>query len=262
MITTAGIGTWSRRRWVTTLVSIFALHVLLIFLLSRPAPAVLEPKPTLWLGRMLADPKAQAKMRAFPWLEDPAQFGLISSRGFSGLIWGEFPVTGYPVPVWTAAPRMLALDGSRLGEGLGALLYTPSSMAQAVAQNPPAESRLLLDLPKLLPTNSSIVASEALARRHPRLPGNVPRWAYAEPLPRSTIQIGVGATGSVVAARVLKSSGLPGADHLALDLARKVEFEPEADAWSSPPLYWGEVDFLWATVEPSLPGLPAGAMAP
>lgn len=249
---------WSRARWGGYVGTIFAVQLLLVFLLSlRPplaTPAIKAP------GRLqlVTDPLSEQALIRQPWLEDPAQFALASPRGFSGGAWLDLPRFEPDVLQWSDPPRWLTQDVSQLAQTPGTLSETAREPLPRV-QPPSPILPLNSALRRPLQTNSVLRVEGELAQRRRLATPDLPSWEHNDVLLPSVVQVLVDEQGTVLSATLLTRSGLAAADERALALARDARFEA-ARAGVRSQLFWGRLVFQWHAIEPA-PVPPASSTA-
>ncbi|MBM3881503.1 MAG: energy transducer TonB [Verrucomicrobia bacterium] len=249
---------WTRRRWALTILVVLAAQLALIYLLSDWAspPAGPSGPPTRFCW--LAEPTQPAPESELPWLDDPAQFALVTRQGFTGPIWFPAPGLKPPVREWTEAPRWLAPNVNSLGAGAARGVEPAAAVLLADRPRPATVRPLPEDHPVF--TNSTLRIEGDLAGRALMTPLSLPRWEHPDVLRPSTVQVLVDAAGRVNSAVLLAGSELAAADLRALELARAARFEPLAERSGGSGLAWGRLVFHWWTVAPG--SLPAPAPPP
>jgi len=231
--------------------SIFLLQVVLIFVLSsRPNSSVNPVKPS---GRLsLLSPLGPTSPSATPlWLDDPAQVALVSARGFSGPTWRRLPRLEPGWLSWSDLPQWVTQDLTRLA--VSRSLASPSGVVSHVPPlAPPKPFVGAAAPPALAPVPQSTVRVEGDLGKRRRLDApELPAWPHPDVLAPTTVQTVVDREGTVLSATLLTSSGHPGADQKALELARAARFEPSGPGPEVPPLTWGQLVFRWQVVSPS-----------
>lgn len=179
---------------------------------------------------------------------DPTVFTLPSEHGFSGQAWLRLPEQHEP-PGETEAPALLPLDAALLGTNIPLLTPAKTSLPFSLAdtRGPELEPWPVFLAPELFRTQSVFEIQGGLAGRLLNAPAILPAWPSAQLLTNSVVQIAVNPTGQVIAARLLARSRSAEADSNALDLARRLRFQPVP----SPAPVWGKAVFEWQTVEPA-----------
>lgn len=243
MTASADSVSWSRTRWILTIIVVVGVQMCLIQGFSKheqkqrfrpPAPRLSLPETT--------DKQLQALM-------DPTLLALGGPQGFSSM-WME--VTNLP-PVetdWEEPPRWMQMDASKLGQ-----LFLNFEQANVAAKRSPA---LKLD-PQPHPMDRRAAVSplhkqstlRALGHLTSRSPTEFPElrsWQSPELLTSSVVQVVVDRRGIVLSATVLKSSGLKEADKAAVEHARKLRFAPVANNTSTSSQTLGQLAFQWHTL--------------
>jgi len=258
-----GPTTWSARRWLTMIATIFVGQLMLVVILSAPPRALPYLSAQRTFYNTLTDPGAAQQLASLPWLADPSEFALVRPQGFTGPAWRRFPSIEHQVSEWTEQPRWLSPD--------------PASLASpALILNPPGASSNLLFSLRPSPQYSAPVLSEGLlgAESGLRIEGDLagrtlvgalalPRWPHVANAPDdtiapSTIRVAVNRQGIVTSAALISASPLASADQKAadqkaLDLARSARFAPQKTQEGVPDLTWGMLVFQWVGVDPGAP---------
>lgn len=251
---------WSRRRWWSFIVLVFALHVGLIFAFSERKP--IEPRR---LGvarlRLVAD---QGELLA---LGDPTLFALPHPKGFAAPVWLVVPQVEFTPFKWTENPRFLSLPVEQLGATFLQFMQT-NMFARFEFETLPAPELVLPSSPPLFtpPTNSELRVLDDLAQRRQLNSPELPSQAFGDLLSNSVVRVQVDAAGNVFSSSLVPpGSGSKLADQRALELARTLQFEPlsQPPVISADPvgqLTSGTLIFQWHTVP--LPPTNAPVIAP
>ncbi|MCU0783976.1 MAG: energy transducer TonB [Verrucomicrobia bacterium] len=235
-------ASWSRRRWWTLIVLVFAAHVGLIFALGDRKPVTPRPpapSPTL---RLAAE---SDELLAF---NDPTLFALPHRRSFSGLAWLRIPEVKFQPFRWTEPPRLLALPVEKLGATFAQFMQT-NLLAWFEFEIKPAPELTLPDVPEagpMIAARSTLRIAGGLANRRLLNPPKLESWAASDLLTNSVVQVLVNADGNVISSTLLARSGSPKADQFSLDLARMARFEPLRNGAAK--LSVGAMIFEWHTV--------------
>jgi len=234
---------WSRRRWWTLIVLVFAAHLGLIFAFSdRNAGAPRAPAfaPTLHLVPGYDEILA---------LTDPTLFALPNRNGFAGATWLRPPDVELEPFRWTEPPRLLALPVDKLGNTFTRFVTTNRLSPFELDVKPAPEPALPLTFGFKLPlaTRSTLRLGGGLANRHWLNPPILGPWPASDLLTNSVLQVMVNARGDVVSATLMPpGSGLPEADQFALETAKAARFEPLRNGAMGPTV--GTLIFQWYTV--------------
>ncbi len=249
-------ASWSRGAWFWGFIFILLAHALAVFWLAERREhqtSRSKSRPMFLLG---SGAEYERRLAESSMLRDPTLFALPHEHGFSGGAWLNFqpkpaaPTNGSTPPEW------LALDPARLG----------GPLQEYIATNSPTETRLLASLratraPEArladdpLLTNSTLqVELGSIARRlisRPELPG-VP---LADLPGRTVVAVTINGDGLVESAAVARESLSKWADQRAIELARRLEFEPlpirNARARQAAPPSVLRVIFSWHAVAPT-----------
>ena len=243
-------NTWTRKRWWTLVLLVFAAHLGFIFAFGdrQPVQSRLASPVT-----MLSLAQSESELLA---LNDPALFALPSLHGVAGQAWLKTPVIAFSPFRWTEAPRLLPLQPDHLGHAFGRFLQT-NSFTRLVFESKPEPAAILpvsLELTSPPPTNSTLRITGALAGRRWLNPPALRSWSGTDLLTNTVVQALVNPDGNVFSATLLVPVGSSGtndqnAAEYALQIVRGARFEP-ARAAARPVL--GTLIFEWHT-EPLSP---------
>lgn len=186
-------------------------------------------------------------------LLDPSLMSLPNSHGFSLALWQRQAPAENPEMAVDTGPSFLGLSHST---NVFSLLTQPAltdavqssvEKAAAVAEEPAEPEEAVL--PKEL-DHSVVDFTGPLEERAVVSAPEPPVITSDAPLRPTRVRIAVVADGTVRYAVLDSSCGADAVDAQALDLARRIRFEPEA-GFDPMALTWGTVRFLWATVPPA-----------
>ena len=241
---------WSRQRWLTLVVLVFAAQLAIIFAIGQrrfQPPRVVANVPQF----TLVD-----NTNELVTLDDPTLFVLPHEDNFASKVYANPP----PDFRWTEPPGELL---SPAGEGLGAVFIRfmqTNQFAAPILDFKPAP-KLSEPVPPLLPAfaeNSTLHIEGELAQRQWLNPVSLTNWPYADVIAPSRVQVLVDAAGDVVSAVLLPpddpevaASHYDVADQRALELARAARFAPSSR------LTIGQLIFDWRTVAPPATNSPA-----
>jgi hypothetical protein len=253
--TPPGGGSWTRGRWLTFVVLVFAAHVLLLFAFGgrkQVVPRVVTNVPTL----NLADNSSE-------WLalNDPTLFALPHQKDFASAIWLPVHVLEPPSFLWTEPPRWLPLSADELGLAFNQFMQTNRFAGFELQLKSPVKlSAPGLLVESALAQTSTLQIQDDLAQRRLLDPINLPSWPYANVIAPSKVQLLVNEAGDVVSTVLLPpDSGFAPADQYAradtnaLELARAARFAPSSR------LTVGRMIFNWHTVPPPATNSPAAS---
>ncbi len=236
---------WSRRRWWAALFLIFLLQVVLIFWLSDKSVAVprrLPSAPTLHLA-----PLESTELLA---LTDPTLFAKPHLESFSGSAWMIAQPQKFPTFQWTEPPKWLAFPTQQLGSVLTEFIHSNDfAKTERLPEASPFTDIPEPAQPPEAPRKSQLELLEGWANRPLLEAPSLPSWPATEGLTNTVLQLVVDASGKPVSTSLLSKSGLPEADQLALDVARKLRFAPAPSSGAS--LTWGKLMIDWATTTPA-----------
>jgi len=241
-----GDARWTRGKWLTMVVLVFAAHVLLLFAFAGRKPIV--PRTvTLVPTLQLADDSSE-------WLalNDPTLFALPHQPDFVAAMGSPALMTNQPPFSWTEPPRWLLLSNDDLGTAFNQFMQTNPVAALELQLKPPFK----LNTPQMPATaepsqQSTMRVEGELAPRLLPSPATLTDWLYADVLAPSVVQVLVDAAGNVISTVLLAPSGYAAADQRALEIARSVRFTPSSD------LTIGRMIFDWHTLPPPATNAPA-----
>lgn len=247
-------GRWQNRRWLGLFGLIFIVQVGLIFILSDRKPAQRRALRQFPVVRVASPASAE-----FLALLDPTLFALPNRQGFSSA-WLKWPRIEFRQLDWSEPTNWLGLSLEQLGTSFKAGIETGSSSSLLAVSLP--EPRVArpegepLAAPKL---HSAWRLEGALSARRLLQRLELPSWPHTELLTNSVVQLVIDAQGRPCSLPILlTSSGHKEADDLALNLAKRLRFEPIGGSDSANVrLDLGRIIFDWSTV-PS----PATSAAP
>ena len=239
-----GGGSWTRDRWLTLIVLVFAAHVLLLFAFGgrkQIVPRAVTNVPAL----NLADNSSE-------WLalNDPTLFALPHQKDFASAIWLPVHVMEPPSFRWTEPPRWLPVSADELGLAFNQFMQTNRFAGFELQLKSPVKlSALGLPVESALAQTSTLQIQDDLTQRRLLDSINLTNWPYANVIAPSKVQVLVDAAGNVVSTVLLPpDSGFTAADQYdqadqrALELARAARFAPSSR------LTIGRMIFNWHTV--------------
>jgi hypothetical protein len=249
--------TWSRRRWWTVILLVFALHVGLIFAFSERQPAATRRPLSVPTLRIVA---AGGELLA---LSDPTLFALPHRKGFATPAWLSVPQVEFAPFKWTEPPRFLALPVERLGSTFLQFMQT-NNFARFEFETLPAPQLILPDAPPLFtpPTRSELHVGGDLSERQLLNSPELPPQPAGDLLTNSVVRVRVDAAGNVFSCTLVQpGSGSKPADRRALELTRTLRFAPlsQPPILSADPvgqLTSGILVFKWCTVPLPLTNAP------
>jgi len=231
---------------------------------EREEPAEFAKPPVVrWLPQETA-PGADSIDYVMADLMDPSLMSLPNPHGFSLPLWRRQAPAASPEMEVDTGPSFLKLNvptnvASLLAQpALTDVVQDSAEKAAAVAEEPvetaeagpPREAdRSMIDYAGPLEERAVVSAPTP-----PVIPSDTA-------LPPTGVRIAVAADGTVRYAVLDSSCGSDAVDAQALDLARRIRFEPEA-GFDPMALSWGTVRFLWATAAPPAPTNAAAAARP
>ena len=248
-----GGGSWTRGRWLTFVVLVFAAHVLLLFAFGgrkQVVPRAVTNVPTL----NLVDNSSE-------WLalNDPTLFARPHQKDFASAIWLPVPALKQPSFRWTEPPGELPLSADELGLAFNQFMQTNHFAGFELQLKSPVKlSAPGLTVESALAQTSTLLIQDGLAQRRLLDPINLPSWPYANVIAPSKVQVLVNEAGNVISAALLPpDNGFTAADQYdradqrALELARAARFAPSSR------LTIGRMIFNWHTVPPPATNSPA-----
>jgi TonB family protein len=258
----AGGSSWSRGAWFWGFVFIFLAHALAVFWLAERREyktSRTKPRAMFFLG---GGPEYERRLAEASVLRDPTLITLPHENSFSGGAWLNFQPRPPVSTNGLAPPEWLTLDTDRLG----------GALQEYISTNRPSESRLLAALratrsPEArladdpILTNSIVQIENGLTLRGLVSRPELPSVPLAELPGRTIVAVTVNGDGRVESASVARESASKWADQRALELARRLEFEPlpirNARARLSTPPTVLRVVFTWHAVNPTNGGVTA-----
>lgn len=243
----SGNKRWTRSRWLTLVILIFAAHVGLLFAFGARKPVVPQAVANVPMLK-LAD-----NANELITLSDPTLFALPHPMDYMPVLRPQTSDLTQPSFRWTEPPGWLPLPVEALGADFDEFMQT-NRFAGLELQLKPALilSTPVLPLDPVLPQASTLQVEDGLAQRQLLTPLDLPSWPYADVLAPSVVQTVVDAAGNVASVVLLPpGSGWDNADRRALELARTARFAP------GPHLTIGRLIFHWHTVPPPATNAPA-----
>jgi len=245
---------WSARRWIYTVVGVFALQVgLLLYLGQMEEP--LPVRPTFRTAVYLAaDPWSNEQLSRLPTANDPTLLALPAETGFSGPAWLRPKPVEFRPDRWSEPQRWLAVDEQALGDKFAHFVGTNSITPPLTASKPlPPLLRYEPNFPNdPVPKSSRLRIEGALASRPLLTLPELPSWRHSELLNNTTVRAAVDADGFTHSTVLLSESGSREADLHALKLANQARFQPlpraARDRTGSGPLVLGKLVFQWHTL--------------
>jgi hypothetical protein len=248
----SGEKRWTRSRWLTLVMLIFAAHVGLVFAFGARKPIV--PRPATNVPRLaLAGDTGE-------WLalHDPTLFAVPHPSDFTSALRVKTSASQPPSFRWTETNGALSLSGADLGAAFGEFMRTNRFAGLELQLKPVLTlSAPTLPIDPVLPQTSTLQRADGLAQRQLLSPMDLPSWPYADVIAPSHVQVLVNAAGEVVSTALLPpdnvleaASRYDVADQRALDLARTARFSP------APRLTLGRLIFHWHTVPLTLTNAP------
>ncbi|MSR43150.1 MAG: energy transducer TonB [Pedosphaera sp.] len=236
---------WTWHRWTVVVALLFAVQVGLVWWLSAPPPTPrsVAHEPVV---KVLVDRRANERLLDSLAASDPALFALGSPRGFSSA-WIGFASTAPRPAEWSEPDRYLGLDTNTLGGAFRQFVQQDSAKPRVRPEKPAPAASLPQTPGATFGGESALAVTGLLARRTLGEPLKLPAWPHTELLAPTVVQVLVNADGMVLSVRLLKPSGLPVADRLALDLARNAQFQPATAGGTAS----GDLIFNWKTVAPT-----------
>jgi hypothetical protein len=247
-------SSWPRGRFLGVISVLFVLQAGLIFLFGERSHSPSSPHaPAVRFCALDASVNEDEMLRQF-FAGDPAVFALPNHRGFSGRSWLDQRPLEFQPENPLEPPAWLPLATARLGPDVLLARASSEPIPAGLAQPQARHGEPLPDFlePEVIPLQSVFRLEGGLRGR---LLGAGPELS-AQPgekiLANSVVQIGVGPSGEVVAARLDAPSGSSAADADAVAKARALRFRSAPSAGTQ----WGEAVFQWQTSEPAGAGPP------
>lgn len=245
----------STRRFWRLAALVFLVQTALIFALAerKPRNPPTEPDGTAFRLVLRQDP---ARTLLEPVLaSDPTLFILPHESGFSGRAWLLEETPDYQPPEWHEPPQWLAMNRSVLGGefiksidngGSNPAVGADKISPLAGFQPPPSPSTARGD------QSSAFRLDGPLRKRLLPQAITLPDWEHTEPIPPTVVELAANGAGQVVLCRLAPprpgdNSGLPAANQRALEVCRRLRFQPINDGPARDGLTWGKAVFVWKT---------------
>ncbi|HEY3862577.1 MAG TPA: hypothetical protein VGO59_11890 [Verrucomicrobiae bacterium] len=247
-------GSWTRKRFLGWAAVLFAFQAGLIFLFGdRARPRPRKPPPVIRFHALQNSVDESELLRRF-FVGDPAVFALPNHHDFSGRAWMDQRPLAYVPENQFEPPQWLSFAASLMGARFPFPAVSNEAMPAELSRQPEQREELPPAFlpPEIIPSRSVFRLEGALGGR---LLGGGPSLK-AQPsdkiLKASAVQIAVGATGEVMAARLDSTCGSSEADANAVARALGLRFRPAPSAGTQ----WGEAIFQWQTAEPPVTSPP------
>jgi hypothetical protein len=251
--------------WIWGFVFLFLVHAFAIFWFAERRDAKpLWQKPSAFLY-LSSEPAMDQRVRELAALQDPTLFALPHPHGFSGGAWLNFHPQIPTLNDTSAPPAWLALPLAQLGGALNDYALTNRPSEELLLASLRATKTVEVRIPdEPVITNTTLrIEGPLAARRLLSLP-LLPSAAYTDVLRQTVVAVSVNGDGIVETASLAEECGLNTADARAVELARRVQFEPaaarEARARAAASPILGRLIFTWHIVLPTNAG-PATASA-
>jgi len=244
---------WSLNRWLTLIVSVFVVHIVLLYVFGTRkaiAPRALNQVPTL---------KLAGNADELLMLENPTLFALPQAGEFAAVLWAVLPQTNSPAFLGTETPHWLSLSADGLLAVFNQFMQTNAFAGHTdefkppLRLNPPASP---LE-PALAQVSTLRIAGDLMQRRM-LTAVDLPSWPFPDVIAPSKVQVLVNEAGDVISTLLLPSDNSQEAlghyelaDQSALKFARAARFTP------GPHLTVGQMIFTWHTVPPPATNSPA-----
>jgi hypothetical protein len=238
---------WAAPSWIFFIVAIFLAQTGFVVFLSR-SPTGLQPRrSTSGSFKLLAGTPNETLISKQLWILDPALFGSVSPRNFSGLAWVRPPDFELNIPSWKEPPAYLEMSW-RMPR-----LYQPATLEEYknTFTDNMAPMVTVPTIPAVKP-GSKLFMEQLPGGRNLRKTGTLPLQPFADVLGNSVVQAAVDQYGAVISARLISRSGSKTADADALNIAKLSRFEARKEIVSSvnpgSEADWALFVFQWFTV--------------
>lgn len=240
------LARWSNRRWMTVIGAVFAVQVLLVWLVAETPKTSSRTKNSMAVT-LLSQPMTRRQITRHWLVPDPTIVVLASIHGYSGRVWLQTPTHDYQLPDWDEAPRWLEFNVQKAADAIEPLIGTNLSEAfQIVDKTAPPFVAPPEDEP--VKFGSRFHLEGDIARRAVPTKIELPPWAATDLLTNSVVQLSIDGRGEINSARLLVRSGLPAADRRALAIARGLRFRPVNHGPDAAHLVSGTAVFQWRTI--------------
>lgn len=252
---------WSRRKWWTVILVVFAAHLGLAYVLSDRNPLASRP--------VIAAPKLRVVSAPHELLalNDPTLFALPHPRSFAAPAWLSTPKIDFPVFRWREPERTLTMPRTEpLGDTFRQFMQTNTFVRFKLETLPAPRFPRSETPPAVSPAGrSELLVQGELSPRRLLNPPDLPSWPATDLLTNTVVQLRVTATGSVFTFALLPpGSGSAAADQFALNATRSARFTPlppTGNPLASPAAHLteGTLVFVWHTIPPPATNAPAAA---
>lgn len=246
-------GGWQRPvRWVLAIMALLGFQVVVIGLLSdtqAPPPA---PRASASPRLVFLQPGQSSAEQPDPIdVLDPSLLGLPGERGFSGKVWMHPMRVPQLLTEWEPVTAWLELHASRLGADFSRIAsLNPTQLLSMARKEMPrgpgaVDAQALQDRPR----TTRLILQGGLAGFRIQAPTQPPTQPANRVSDATTVLVMLErAGGSVAAAAVIRSCGLPEMDRKALEFSRKLRFESEEvqpSVKAPDGLLTGRIEFDW-----------------
>ena len=249
---------WSRRRWMTSIVAVFALQSLLLVYLTHDQNEEPPDFPLRTSLHLVADPWSSQQLALLQTYRDPTLFALPNVNNFSGAGWLRFQPMEHHFVNWEEPPPWLELSEDNLGGTFHQYIAESADAPLRIADKPlPPRGGIEILVPNLpVAKESTLRLAGQLAGRALQQSPKLSSWRFSDILAPTVIRIVVEDSGQVFSATLTQSSGLPEADRYALHYAQTAMFQPRPANGekrinreeSTRDMEWGSMIFQWETL--------------
>ncbi len=246
-------ASWSQRHWVRVVGLVFGGQLLLLFLLADRTPVGPLPAREATRLSLALDDAANTRLNDPLLVGDPTMFALPHPRGFSGRAWLATPAPEHRLAGWAAPPGWLAANSNRLGQVFTGFAVTNAILIPGLAGKPEPRLAEMKSVPEADRPHSTMQVAGALQGRPLATQLVVPDLPQDDVLRTSVVQVLVNVAGEIFSTTLRSSSGLKTADDRALELSRRVRFQPLKAETNDPGTRFtaGTLIFTWHTVIPA-----------
>lgn len=235
---------WTGRHWFWCVFAVLGFQLAVLFYAANP----LQVRTTYPSEPVLQLASRGATLSSTHWLEleDPMLFAAPNWRNVSGLAWLRQPELELAGPPEFPPIQFLAYHQARqINSGTS----PDTAILISKHRRPPAEP-LLPVLPPPAAAPRSVLALQGFDHRQPLTIPELPNPLHSDVVGRTIVQAAIDPEGAVLSARVITSSGAKQADASALEITRKLRFQPLPGA--EPPeseISWGKLIFQWHALD-------------
>lgn len=241
---------WGRGRWVSSVIFVFTLQLLFLWLFSSHSVPVVRQAPNVTALSLTTDPAAVRELADKIGLNDPTLFALASMQGFSGDAWLKTTPMEHQLIDWNDGERWLSPSMASFGADFEEYVRNNAITHRQPPEKPAPDMGEIADEIPPIPKASWISMTGELNQRQLMTPLQPPALPGSDILANTVVRLVVDAEGQTISAVFFSTNGFPAADGKALELARSARFKPlkSTDSERSADMSWGLMVFHWKTL--------------